>query len=62
MRTDPSFNDDVIHTPENDTKTMAIVERLQQQYADGTLILPEHWNTNDTSPFRFADISESDLL
>lgn len=62
MRTDPLFNDDVIPAPEYDARTREIVERLQQQYAAGTLNLPEHWNTEDTGPFKFADVAEDNLL
>ncbi len=62
MRTDPLFNADVIPLPEYDVKTRAIVERLQQQYSDGKLNLPGHWNTDDTGPFRFVDVAENDLL
>jgi uncharacterized RmlC-like cupin family protein len=62
MRTDPSFNDDVIHTPENDARTGEIADRLHKQYVEGTLSLPEHWNRDDTGPFKFAEVDESDLL
>ncbi|HJQ08684.1 MAG TPA: cupin domain-containing protein [Candidatus Saccharimonadales bacterium] len=61
MRTDPKLNEDVIVTPEYDEKAMQVVAALQEKYAAG-LGLPEHWNTKDTGPFTFADVTESSLL
>lgn len=62
MRTDPKLNEDVVVLEELDERTKTIVDDLQRQYADGTLALPEHWNTADKGPFTFADVTESELL
>lgn len=61
VRTDPTFNDDVVPLPEYEERAVEVVARLQKQYAEGTLNIPDHWNINDTDPFRFADVDEASL-
>jgi len=62
VRTDPKFNEDVVILPEHDENTAKVVAELHKKYAAGELDIPEHWNTKDTGPFRFADLAESDIL
>lgn len=62
MRTDPKFNEDVIPMPSLDEKTRKIVDDLHTKFEKGELDLPEHLKSQDFGPFKFADVSESDLL
>jgi uncharacterized RmlC-like cupin family protein len=61
VRTDPTFNNDVVPLPEYEERAAKAVARLQEQYADGTLSVPAHWDIKDTDPFRFADVDEASL-
>jgi uncharacterized RmlC-like cupin family protein len=61
VRTDPTFNDDVVPLPEYEERAEKAVAQLQKQYADGTLNVPDHWDIKDTGPFRFADVKEASL-
>ncbi|HSW92122.1 MAG TPA: cupin domain-containing protein [Candidatus Saccharimonadales bacterium] len=61
VRTDPTFNDDVVPLPEYEEKAAEAVTLLQKQYAEGTLNVPDHWDINNTDPFRFADVDEASL-
>ena len=62
VRTDPKFNEDVVLTPEHDEKTKTVVADLHKKYTSGELRLPEHWDTTNVGPFKFADVAEADLL
>lgn len=62
VRTDPTFNDDVVPLPEYEEKASAVVAELHRRYAAGTLDVPNDWDSSNVDPFRFADVDESSLL
>lgn len=55
VRTDPSFNDDVVVQDDLVQRVNAIAKDLQQKFAAGKLDLPKDWKKRGFGPYAYID-------
>lgn len=62
MRTDPNFNEDVEVQPMFEDRAREVAKTLQEQFATGDIQRAMGWHVVPGEPFRFADITEDQIL